>query len=102
MVADLRRALAGCTGMEFQGSPRAEYNRRDPPWLQPRIDLDDGVATAEKNDIDCEAHEEHVHPHEWREAAVVEEHAGAGLEPVAAQQTAALAGKAARILESRA
>src|SRR4029077_19502599 len=46
------------------------------------------------------AHEEHVHPHHWRKAAILEEHPGARLKAIATEQAAALSAEAARIFES--
>ena len=102
VVTDLRRALVRRTRCKLKRAARPKYNGGDSPRLQPPIDLDDRVAAPEEDYVDREAHEEHVHPHERREAAVVEKHAGAGLEPVATEQTAALAGQAAGILQPRA
>ena len=90
----LRRA-----GWELDRDPRTEHHRGHSPRLQIAIDLGDLAAPVEKNDIDRKAHEEHVHPHHWREAAIFEEHAGARFEAVTTEQAAALAAETARIFE---
>jgi hypothetical protein len=102
VVANLGLALIRRAGWKFKCPARTEHHGGDPPWRKPPIDLDDGVAAAEKDYVDCEAHEEHVHPHERSEASVLEQHPGAGLEAVATQQPAALTGEATGILELRA
>ena len=100
LVAHLRRARIRRAGRKLQCSSRSKHDRRKPPGLQPPIDIDDSVAPADEHDVDREAHEEHVHPHERCEPAVLEEHPGARLEAVATEQAAALATDPAGAFES--
>jgi len=102
MISDLRGTLVRRACGELERSSRPKYNRRHPPRLQLSIDSDNRVATSEENDVDREAHEEHVHPHEWGESPVLEEHPRSGFQAVATEQAAALAGKTAGVLEPRA
>ena len=99
LIARLGRAGGSGAGRELERDPRAEHHRGHSPRLQIAIDLGDLAAPVEKNDIDRKAHEEHVHPHHRREAAIFEEHAGARFEAVTTEQAAALAAETARIFE---
>ena len=101
-IPNLRPTLVRRPRLQLQRPSCSEHHRRQPPRLQPPIDPDDRIATAEKNDIDRKAHEEHVHPHKRREAPVVEQHPGAGLETVPTQQSAPLACETTCVLEPRA
>ena len=100
LVAHLRRARIRRAGRKLQCSSRAEHDRRKPPGLQAPVDIDDSVAPADEHDVDRKAHEEHVHPHERCEPAILEEHPGAGLEAVATEQAATLATDSAGAFES--
>ena len=102
MVSDLSPTLVRRTGMKLNRFSRTEHHRRYPPWAQPSIYPDDRVTPPEEDDIDREAHKEHVHPHERSESAVLEQHTGAGLESVATQQAAPLTGQTTGVLEPRA
>ena len=72
LIPDLGRTLVRRTGGQFKRASSTEYDRRHTPWLQPPIDPDDPVAPPEENDVDREAHEEHVHPHERGETPILE------------------------------
>ena len=54
---------------------------RDPPRPEAMPDADDGVVAGEKDDVDREAHEEHVH-----RAGVVDQHPAVRLEAAAAEE----------------
>jgi len=99
LVAHLGRTSIGGTGRQLQRPARAKYHRRQPPWLQASVDPDDAVAAPDENDVDREPHEEHVHPHERREAPVVEEHPGARIESGAPEQAATAAADTAGALQ---
>ena len=63
------------------------------------IDSNDSVGAPDEDDVDREAHEEHVHPHERRESAVLEEHPGSGFESGATEQAAAFPSNTAGTFE---
>jgi len=100
LIANLRGTRLRRARRQFQCPASPKYDRRQPPRLQLSIDLNDSVAAPDKHDVDREAHEEHVHPHERRESAVLEDHPRSGLESVAAEQAAALAAETAGAFES--
>jgi len=101
-VADHGPAAQGSTGCKFQGFARADDDSRHSPRLERVTDSDDAPVAVEKDDVDREAHEEHVHQHKRFEAAAHEKHSVAGFETVASKQAFALAGNTARIFEPRA
>ena len=101
MSARYDDSLSGAS-RKLEGSSRSKNDRGDPPWPKLLVDLHHGVATPDKDDVDREAHEEHVHPHERRESPILEQHPRPRLETVATEQAPALARKPARILEPRA
>ena len=61
--------------------------------------MDDAVLAAKEYDIDSEAHEEHMHPHEGFEAARDEEHSVARFEAIASEQSARLTRKTASVFD---
>lgn len=63
---------------------------------------DHRVVAVEEDDIDREAHEEHMHPHEGLYTAANEEHPFARFEACSPEQATALAGETASVFEARA
>jgi len=61
---------------------------------------DHRVVAVEEDDIDREAHEEHMHPHERLDTAANEEHPFARFEACSPEQAATLAGKTASVFEA--
>ena len=100
LVAHLRRTRIRRARRKLQCSSRSKHDRRKPPGLQAPIDIDDSVAPTDEHDVYRKAHEEHVHPHERREPAVLEEHPRPGLEAVSTEQAATLATDPAGAFES--
>jgi len=98
-IADLRIVPERGAGFEFDCLDSPEDRHRHAPRLQFMTDSNYGVALVEEYDIDREAHEKHVHPHEWLKAVADEEHAVAGLEAVSSEQSAGMAGASAGMLE---
>ena len=72
LIAHLRRTLVRRASRKLECSSCSKYDRGDVPRPQAPIDPDHRVAAPDENDIDRETHEEHVHPHERREAPVIE------------------------------
>jgi hypothetical protein len=56
--------------------------------------MDDPIVAVEKDDIDREAHEKHVHQHEGFNASTDEEQPFVGIDSAAAEQTAGTAAEA--------
>jgi hypothetical protein len=62
-------------------------------------DTNHHIVAIEEDDIDREAHEKHVHPHERLEPPAREEHSMARLEAIAAKQAARLTRNTSGILD---
>jgi hypothetical protein len=98
-IADSSVAAEHGAGLKFNCLAGTENHRRHPPRLKRMTDADDRIVAVEKNDIDREAHKEHMHPYEGLEAPADEKHAGAGFESIAPKQSSRLSGQTAGILD---
>ena len=81
-VADLD-ARRGCRSGRKLERGRCVTGAGDAPRTQPLDDPNDFPVPVEENDVDREAHEEHVH-----RGSAVDQHPAARLEPIAAEEAA--------------
>src|SRR5579875_2373443 len=98
-VANLSVGSRSRSRFDFQRPSRAENERRNSPWTQFGINSNHPPAAIKKDDVDRNAHKEHVHQHERLEPSAFEQHSMPRFEPFAAQQSPALPGDSARRLE---
>jgi len=90
-------SLSGCY---FERGAGAENDRGHPPRPQAVIYADYQAFTVEKDDVNREAHEEHVHPQEWLEPTTFEKHPLAGFKSLSPEQAAGLPAEPSSIVES--
>jgi hypothetical protein len=99
-IPDHGSASYSLSGCYFERRARTEDDSGHPPRPQAVIYPDYQAFTVEKDDVNRETHEEHVHPHERLEPTAVEKHPLTGFEPLSSEQAAGLAAEPSGIVES--